>query len=255
MPDIPTASGISPAELERLKAEFAPLTGLRIDWLALPENVLPGFEPSQIAVIVNTLLDAALPQLSLLEVQDPENKERLEKVGLSKARGLIGDREAYPDYLHRSGFRVELKGLFVDNPALKFKRTSTQREPSARIKENVTTEEVVADRDVLMVAAVQLQETAHVCYPVIAEIGLFPMIECIKARDSRLIGGGGRWHNAQPQIIKKTSQAKYRRGQPMSDDDYAKDTNFGKLNRIPYPPLAAMLLRYGVRVVSRPEQA
>jgi len=194
---------ISPTQLEKLKLEFAPLTGLRIDWLALPENVLPGFEPSQIAVIVNTLLDAALPQLRLLEVQDPENRARLEQVGLSKSRGLIGDREAYPDYLHKSGFRVELKGLFVDNPALVFKRPTTPREPSARLKENVTTKEVVAEKDVLMVAAVQLQELDRMCYPVITEIGLFPMIECIRARDNRLLNGGGRWHGSQPQVIKR----------------------------------------------------
>jgi len=255
MPKTEPKLNIPPAQIEQLKLDFAPLIGLRIDWLALPEKVLPGFEPSQIAVIVNTLLDATLPQLKLLEVQDPENKARLEKVGLSKSRGQIGDREAYPDYLHKSGYRLELKGLFVDNPALNFKRTSTQREPSARIKENVTVNEVIADRDVLMIAAVQLQETEHVCYPVISEIGLFPMIDCIDARDGRLIKGGGRWHNSQPQVVKKTSQAKYRTGQPLTDGDYAKDTNFGKLNRIPYPPLVAMLLKYGVRVVSQPELA
>ncbi len=161
----------------------------------------------------------------------------------------------YVTSVHKSGFRVELKGLFVDNPALVFKRPPTPREPSARLKENVTTKEVVADKDVLMVAAVQLQELDHVCYPVITEVGLFPMIECIKARDTRLLGGGGRWYGSQPQVIKRTSQSKYRRGQPLSDDDYARDTNFGKQNRIPYLPLVAMLLKYGVQVVIQPEVA
>ena len=250
-----STTNISSDQIEQLKIEFDPLVGLRIDWLALPESVLPGFEPSQIAVIVNTLLDAALPQLKLLQVQDPENKKRLEEVGLSKFRGLIGERESYPDYLHKSGFRVELKGLFVDNPALKLKRPPTPREPSARLKENVTTNDVIANKDVLMVAAVQLQETDHVCYPVITEIELFSMIECIQARDNRLLKGGGRWSSSQPQVIKTASQAKYRKGLPLSDEDYAKDTNFGKLNRIPYPPLVAMLLKYGVRVISQPEQA
>ena len=235
--------GVPPDQVEQLKAEFEPLIGLRIDWLALPESVLPGFEPSQIAVIVNTLLDAALPQLKLLQVQDPDNKKRLEEVGLSKFRGLIGERESYPDYLHKSGFRVELKGLFVDNPALRLKRPPTPREPSARLKENVTTNDVVADKDVLMVAAVQLQEFDHVCYPVITEVDLFPMLECINARDGRLLKGGGRWKDGQPQVVKTTSQAKRRKGQPLSDEDYAKDTNFGKLNRIPYQPLVAMLLK------------
>ena len=89
----------SQEQLEQIKNEFEPLHDLRIDWLALPEQVLPGFEPSQIAVIVNTLLDAALPQITLLEVQDPENRARLEQIGLTKAPSQIGQREAYPDYI------------------------------------------------------------------------------------------------------------------------------------------------------------
>ena len=177
---------LSLEQVRLLAPAFESLHNLRIEWLALPERVLPGFEPSQIAVIVNTLLDAALPQLQLLEVQDPENRVRLAQIGLTKARGLIGYREAYPDYIHKSGYRIELKGLFVDNPALGLKRPSTQREPSARLKENVTVKEVDAARDILMVAAVQIQEFDKICHPVITEIGLFPMVECIQARDDRL---------------------------------------------------------------------
>lgn len=242
---------VSASQINQLLSEFSPMIGLRIDWLALPKKVLPGFEPSQIAVIVNTLLDAALPQLKLLEVQDPENRLRLDKIGLTKSRGLIGDREAYPDYLYKSEFRIELKGLFVDNAELLMKRPPTEREPSARLKENVTKSDVFADKDVLMVAAVQLQETDGICNPVITDIGLFSMIDCILARDNRLLLGGGRWFGSQPQVVKKESQAKYRQGLPLTDDDYAKDTNFGKLNRIPYPPLVAFLVKYGVRVVSQ----
>ena len=249
-----TSASPTPSQLEGLKSAFAPLRNLRIDWLALPEQVLPGFEPSQIAVIVNTLLDAALPQLKLLEVQDAENRARLEQIGLTKAPGQIGQRESYPDYIHKSGFRVELKGLFVDNPSLDLKRPPTEREPSARLKENVRERDVDAARDVLMVAAVQITELEQVCSPVIADIGLFPMNECILARDNRLLRGGGRWYNGVPQVVKKTSGSKYRRGEILSDEDYAKDTNFGKLNRIPYPPLEAFLRQYGIRIVSQPEQ-
>jgi len=237
-------SEITGQELEKLSQEFEPLIGLRIDWLALPEQALPGFEPSQIAVIVNTILDAALPQIQLLAT-NPENRRKLEHIGLSKAPGDIGEREHYPDYLHKSGYRVELKGLFVDNPALNFKRPPTRREPSARLKENVTMADVNPAIDVLMLAAVQLREFEGVCHPVIIDVALFPMYECIRARDQRLKNAGGQWYRGVPQVVKKSSMSKYREEQTLTDADFEKDTNFGKLKRIPYPPLQAFLKKHG----------
>ena len=112
---------ITEADLRALAKAFEPLLRLRISWHSIPDKALPGFEPSQIAVIVNTLADAALPQLEHLAL-DPENKKRLAGVGLSKAPTAIGQREGYPDYVHVTGKRVELKGLFVDNRKLKMKR-------------------------------------------------------------------------------------------------------------------------------------
>lgn len=226
-----------------LQAKFQSLIGLKVDWLSLPEQSLPGFEPSQIAVIVNTLLDAALPQIELLAT-NPENRNRLKHLGLDKAPQEIGNRESYPDYIHTSGYRVELKGLFVDNLALDFKRPPTRREPSARIKENITTSNVDATRDILMLAAVQLQEFDGICHPVIIDIGLFPMIACIHTRDQRLLESGGRWHNGVPQVVRQSSQSKYRDGSPLNDNDYQKDTNFGKLKRIPYPPLQKFMRKH-----------
>lgn len=237
-------SDITEEEIAALRKEFEPLIGLRIDWLALPHQALPGFEPSQVAVIVNTILDAALPQIQLLAT-NPENLRKLEHIGLSKSPGQIGEREHYPDYIHKSGYRVELKGLFVDNPSLQLKRPPTRREPSARLKENVTVDDVKHEKDVLMLAAVQLQEFEGRCYPVIIDIGLFSMIECIRARDRRLAEGGGRWNKGVPQVVKKASLKKYQNGQPLSDADFEKDTNFGKLKRIPYPPLQEFLARHG----------
>src|SRR5713101_2355532 len=124
---------ITPLELQALRHVFQPLVGLKITWLSIPNRALPGFEPSQIAVIVNTLLDAILPKIEHLAT-DEENAKRLRGIGLSKAPGIIGQREGYPDYVHASGKRVELKGLFVDNPALRMKRPLTAREPSDRLK-------------------------------------------------------------------------------------------------------------------------
>jgi len=235
---------ISPDKIALLRQEFEPLIGLKVDWLSLPEKSLPGFEPSQVAIIVNTILDAALPQIELLAT-NPENRAKLEHIGLSKAPGEIGSRESYPDYIHKSGFRIELKGLFVDNASLKLKRPPTRREPSARLKENITVAEVRPETDVLMLAAVQLQEVAGLCYPVIIDIGLFPMIACIRARDKRLKKAGGRWHKGIPQVVKKRSLVKYRQKKRLSDSDFEKDTNFGKLKRIPFPPLQAFMRKHG----------
>jgi len=114
-----SAKGITQKELNELRETLSPLIGIKIDWLSLPDKALSGFEPSQIAVIVNTLIDGILPQIELLATNE-ENKEKLADIGLSKAPGILGERESYPDYIHISGKRVELKGLFVDNPELKF---------------------------------------------------------------------------------------------------------------------------------------
>ena len=54
---------ITELDLEPLRRAFAPLIGLRVTWLSIPGGALAGFEPSQIAVIVNTLLDGILPQM------------------------------------------------------------------------------------------------------------------------------------------------------------------------------------------------
>jgi hypothetical protein len=239
MPDI------SAGELELLRTEFAPLIGLRISWLSIPSGALAGFEPSQIAVIVNTLLDAILPQIELL-ASDQENQSKLAGIGLSKAPGITGQRETYPDYVHVSGKRVELKGLFIDNPDLALKRPPTDREPSARLKENVTMDVIDPANDALLVAAVQLRadDSGH-CSPHIIDIGVFSMVECVRARDKRLDESGGRWISNVPKVVKKESIGKFKRGKRLNNSDFEKDTNFGKLKRIPYPPLQEFMRKYG----------
>jgi len=237
-------SEISQRELEALRHEFEPLIGLRIDWLSVPGQALKGFEPSQIAVIINTLLDAIMPQVEFL-ASDPENAEKLHHIGLSKSPSRFGERESYPDYIHRSGKRFELKGLFVDNPDLTLKRPPTKREPSSRLKENITVEDVDPSNDVLLVAAVQLKEIDGRCYPVIIDVGLFPMAQSIRARDSRLTESGGKWIKGIPCVVSKRGRKKLKRGEPLTDEDYEKDTNFGKLKRIPYAPLQEFMRKHG----------
>jgi len=234
---------ITQDELEDLRKIFAPLIGLKIDWLSLPDQALLGFEPSQIAVIVNTLIDGILPQIELLATNE-DNREKLSKIGLKKAPGILGERESYPDYIHISGKRVELKGLFVDNKELRLKRPPTKREPSARLKENVTVDVIEPQNDVLLIAAVQLKEIEGFCSPYIVDLAVLSMIECIKARDERLKITGGKWIGGLPKVISNKGAIKLKKGLELTEADYEKDTNFGKLKRIPYPPLQAFLLKW-----------
>jgi len=220
-------SDISPKDLEALHRAFAPLIGLRITWLSIPGGALLGFEPSQIAVIVNTLLDGILPQIQFL-ASDEEN------------------RETYPDYVHVSGRRVELKGLFIDNPELALKRPPTDREPSARLKENVTMDIIDPANDALLVAAVQLRpDEGGLCSPYVIDIGVFSMVECVRARDASLAERGGKWIDGTPKVVKKSSMGKFRAGDRLQNSDFEKDTNFGKLKRIPYPPLQEFMRKHG----------
>jgi len=238
-------SEITTEELKALESAFRPLIGLKISWLSIPGPALLGFGPSQIAVIVNTLLDGILPQIEYLAT-DPGNAEKLRQIGLSKAPGVMGQRETYPDYIHVSGKRVELKGLFVDNPRLKLKRPPTRREPSARLKENVTMEKIDPANDALLIAAAQLQEDDQgKCSPFIIDIAVFSMVGCVRSRDERLALAGGRWFDDGPKVVKKSSISKLAQGQPLSPDDFEKDTNFGKLKRIPYPPLQEFMRKHG----------
>ena len=236
---------ITPLELESLRKVFQPLIGLKINWLSIPNKALPGFEPGQIAVIVNTLLDAILPQIEHLAT-DAENAKRLRGIGLSKAPGIIGQREGYPDYVHASGKRVELKGLFVDNADLPMKRPPTAREPSARLKENVTMDVIHPENDALLLAAAQLKEDeSGDCSPYIIDIGVFSMVECVRARDASLKNRGGLWFDGVPKVVKKSSEGKYAAGKRLAASDYEKDTNFGKLKRIPYQPLQDFMRKHG----------
>ncbi len=238
-----SAKGITQKELNELRETLSPLIGIKIDWLSLPDKALSGFEPSQIAVIVNTLIDGILPQIELLATNE-ENKEKLADIGLSKAPGILGERESYPDYIHISGKRVELKGLFVDNPELKFKRPPTKREPSARLKENVTMDVIDPKNDVLLIAAVQLQEVDGFCSPHIVDLAVLSIVKCIKARDKRLADTGGKWIDGLPKVIGKKGANRLKQGIELTNADYEKDTNFGKLKRIPYKPLQNFLKKW-----------
>jgi hypothetical protein len=246
---------VTPAEIEWLRTALSPLLGQQFEILKIPRNILGAFEPSQIGTIVGALMDACIPSLGEIL---PDDKS-LADVGLIKHEGILKDREGYPDYRHASGRRLELKLLYVDPEGLDMKKPSTPREPSARLTQKVTVKNVDPKLDVLLVIAYQLRpnrEEPNLVSPTIIDMGLFPMIECIEARDARLEAGGGRWFGdyETPVILSQVGKAKLRAGvavdiagygrKKSEGRDFNEDTNFGKLARIPYPPLQSFLKQY-----------
>ena len=240
---------------EELAKALSPLIGIEISYLKIPPEAAAQFEPSQVGTIVGTLTDAVLPSIAL---------ER--KVGLTKGAGILGDREGYPDFDHEAGYRIELKGLFCDNPDVKLKKPPTRREPSARLTQKVTVKNVNADSDALLILSYQLQASSDgsgLMTPVIRDLGIFPVIECVRARDHRLTQRGGIWFGdyETPVVLSKSGKAKLRQGNSLDASaygrkesegkDYNEDTNFGKLKRIPYKPLQEFLARNGAHFSAR----
>lgn len=236
---------ISEQQLAALRLALGPLIGEQFKSLSLPAVVVKNIEPSQVGTIVGTLMDALLPHLP-----------GIPQVGLQKHEGIQGQREGYPDYKHSSGARLELKLLYVDNPALEMKRPPTRREPSARLTQKVTVKNVVPATDAMLLVAYQLQpqpDSTQAVSPTIIGIEVLSMIELVEARDTRLAETGGRWFGnfETPCILSNVGKAKYNRGQPLDTSsygrkesegkDYNEDTNFGKLQRIPHAGLQAFI--------------
>ncbi|HET6453997.1 MAG TPA: hypothetical protein VFI02_06285 [Armatimonadota bacterium] len=240
---------ISAAELAKLRGELDPLIGTQFSSiLSLPVKALQAFEPSQVGTIVGSLMDALLPYL-----------ESIPQVGLTKHEGLIGEREGYPDYRHASGFRLELKLLYKDNPDLEMKRPPTRREPSARVTQKVTVKNVNPALDAMLLIAYQLQPQVNdpdCVSPTIIDLEVLSMIELVEARDKRMVECGGRWFGnyETPTILSNAGRRNLNRGQPLDIDsygrkesegkDFSEDTNFGKLKRIPHPVLQAFLRKH-----------
>ena len=254
---------ITSSAIAELAECIAPLIGVQLIVLRLPRRALSAFEPSQVGTIVGDLMDACIPELaSLVDQQKPE----LGGVGLSKHKGVLGDREGYPDYLHDSGKRVELKLLYRNPQGVQMKKPPTPREPSARITQKVTTKNVQPDKDVLMVVAYELKlldGTEDIYSPTIVDVGLFSMIDCIDARDDRLIRRGGKWFGdlETPAVLSALGEQRVKNGKPVDRSQYGRkesegkhlneDTNFGKLKRVPYEPLQRFLKKHGADYTSK----
>lgn len=235
--------------IDNLQSALQPLIGHEIKYLKIPVEAAAGFEPSQIGTIIGTLTDAILPHIA----------ETL-GLGLSKNPTTIGSREGYPDFLHTSGYRIELKGLFKDNPNVILKRPPTPREASARLTQKVTVNNVLGDDDALLILVYQLeptQEDPGLLSPVIKNLKIFPVIECVNARDHRLTTRGGRWFGnyETPTVLSKAAKQKLKIANALNIEkygrkeseghDYNEDTNFGKLKRIPYKELQTFLMEQG----------
>ena len=245
------AEVVSGREIGAIRQALRPLVGAQFNILSIPEEILLAFEPSQVGTIIGSLMDACIPQLSKIT-----DDGAFDTVGLRKNDGILGDREGYPDYLHTSGKRLELKLLFVDNPNIRMKKPPTPREPSARLTQKVTFKNVEPDRDLLLVIAYALMEhrtRRGVFCPTIIDFGLFPVYRCILARDRRMYDCHGGWFGQfeTPTILSKQGRHKLWLGQAIDYSAYGRkelegkdlneDTNFGKLKRIPYAPLQAYL--------------
>lgn len=254
---------IDRSELARLASALVALKGIQLQLLRLPRNLLRVFEPSQIGTIIGTLMDACIPEFpTLLMGEYPD----IARIGLAKHEGILGDREGYPDYRHASGKRLELKLLYKDPDDVVMKKPPTPREASARLSQKVTLKNVQPETDVLMVVPYQLRplpEEPDWFSPMIVDVGLFPMMDCILARDDRLERAGGKWFGEYetPCVLSKIGQEKLRQGQPLDDSqygrkesegkDYNEDTNFGKLKRVPYKPLQLFLKKHGASYAAR----
>jgi hypothetical protein len=238
---------VTPTQIASFRRSLQPLIGAQFNILSIPEEILTAFEPSQIGTIIGALMDACIPQLSKITDSDTFNT-----VGLRKNDGILGDREGYPDYIHESGLRAELKLLFVDNPNIEMKKPPTPREPSARLTQKVTFKNVMPDKDLLLVIAYALMENRSrpgFYSPSIIDFGVFPVYECILARDRRMYNCHGGWFGnfETPTILSNQGNLKLSRGQAIDYSAYGRkenegkdlneDTNFGKLKRIPYRPL------------------
>ena len=239
------------------------MIGVQLNVLRIPRAALSAFEPSQVGTIVGDLMDACIPELASLV---DEAKPELGGIGLSRHEGISGDREGYPDYLHTSGKRVELKLLYREPQGVQMKKPPTPREPSARITQKVTTKNVQPERDVLMVLAYELKlvtGTEDIYSPTIVDLGLFPMIDCVDARDDRLIRSGGKWFGnlETPAVLSKLGERKIKDGgrvdyslygrKKSEGKDLNEDTNFGKLKRVPYEPLQRFIKKHGAKYVKK----
>ena len=252
---------INEIKLQEIQTDISGFIEKELNILKLPVEMLKSFEPSQIGTITGTLVDACLPNFDILF----PDIEIFSKKKILKHEGILGEREGYPDYKHINGLRLELKMIYLDPTDIEMKIPPTPREPSARLTQKVTVKNVMPDNDLLLLISYRMQrikkDHLFAC-PTIIDCKIFPMIECIKARDKRLIDSGGKWFGdyETPAILSNCGKRKREKGIALNSKnygrkesenyDYNEDTNFGKLKRIPYKPLQEYLKKIGANYMS-----
>lgn len=190
--------------LGQLRDEWSPLIGMKFNQLSLGRTALRSFQPSQFGSLVGTLLDGLLLDLDFMG---------LERCALA--------RENYPDYVHRSGVRVELKTVAAG--------AAPAGERSARLKVGAS---AVRHRDVLLVLAYGLTPNSKrslFLSPQIVGFEVFNVGRLVKQRDERLLKSNGYFDGDGKAILVN------KEGRSLED------TNFGKLDRIPDTKLQMFL--------------
>ena len=132
----------------------------------------------------------------------------------------------------------------MDNPNIEMKKPPTPREPSARLTQKVTFKNVQADKDLLLVIAYALMENKTkpgFFSPAIIDFEIFPVYDCILARDRRMYNFNGGWFALfeTPVILSNLGKKKMAADQAIDYSSYGRkenegkdlneDTNFGKL--------------------------
>ena len=252
---------INEEKLSEVLTDISGFIGKELNILKLPVEMLKSFEPSQIGTITGTLVDACLPNFDILF----PDIEIFSKNKILKHEGILGEREGYPDYKHINGLRLELKMIYLDPIDIEMKNPPTPREPSARLTQKVTLKNVLPNDDLLLLICYRMKRIANdplFACPTIIDTIVFPMIECIKARDKRLIDSGGKWFGdfETPAILSNRGKMKLEKGVSLDTKNYGRkesenhdfneDTNFGKLKRIPYRPLQEYLKKIGANYMS-----
>lgn len=250
---------ISKESISYISSKLQPLIGMRVPSLALPKDALINMEPGALGTLAGSVIDAALPDLGCYGLKD---------VGLKRSPGHAGQRASYPDYtIPGSTLRAEHKALYVAplSDHVTMNVPPTPREASGRIKENIRIETIDAENDALIISVYRFDPQAdkpEIFSPKIIDVGVFPMIEIVRARDYDFNMRGGLWfdNGETPAVVSKQGQAKLARGERLNKKsygnkknggcDYNKDTNFGKLERIPYKPLHELLKKHGLRHIS-----
>jgi hypothetical protein len=144
-------------------------------------------------------MDALIPHLASADI-----------VGLERAAGILGEREGYPDYIHLTGYRFELKLIYVDNPKLKLKRPPTRRERSARLTQKVTVKNVDPTIDAMLLISYQLS----------------------RRETSGWTDAGWRWFGnyETPAVISKVGKTKQAHGQPLDITVYGRKESEGAIS-------------------------